>query len=176
MVEHFKTAVQNTLLTTTHENANFDPYAEATTIIKAVEDPPSDRITGLPGWSQTPSSPQSSNSSPDISKAPYLHKQLPSSSSSAGILGAFSHGEDSENTYLNTNRHAGWKKETTVQFHQIQRMMEALDALKVQHYLFFLFYDPYFPSFIFLMESYLLLTLTVHTSILHYTSSCPYTM
>ena len=136
MVEHFKTAVQNTLLTAAHEHTNFDPYAEATAIIKALEDPPTDRITPLsmPGWSTAPaqSSPLSINSSPDTSKAQYLHKQLPSSSSSSsGAVGASLQGEEGENAYLNTNRHAGWQKETTVQFHQIQRMMEAIDALKV---------------------------------------------
>ena len=146
MVEHFKTAVQNALLTATHEHTNFDPYAEATAIISAVEDaPPPDRITLLPstGGSQAQSSPLSANSSPDASKAQYLHKQLPSSSSSAaGALGASALGDEGENAYLSTNRHAGWKRETTVQFHQIQRMMEAIDALKVLNGALY----PYFPT------------------------------
>ena len=38
---------------------------------------------------------------------------------------------DAENAYIDVNRHAEWKKDTTAQFHQIQRMMEVLDVLKV---------------------------------------------
>ena len=107
---------------------DFNPQTEVSALIKAVEDSrDSARASATPAMAATAPGPATETATASAATA----DDHGDGSHDAARVSSPTSPADAENAYIDVNRHAEWKKDTTAQFHQIQRMMEVLDVLKI---------------------------------------------